>query len=113
VEPQERIIMTMAGRIAELEASIPDHLDYGDQVAADAALFGSRELRSLLDVLVGPRWPIWVAEKASAVLTDDDGDDGLSPTEELHITLAHNKYGREELQAQIDAARERDESGEE
>ncbi|MDQ0831943.1 hypothetical protein QF032_003787 [Streptomyces achromogenes] len=109
MEPQEQIILTMAGRIAELEASIPEHLAAGDPACADMALYGARELRNVLDVIVGPRWPIWVAQKAGALLADDD--DGPSLTEELHITLAHNKYAREELARQIDEARERDERG--
>lgn len=73
-------------------------------------MYGARELRNVLDVIAGPRWPIWVAEKAGALLADDD-DDGPSLTEELHITLAHNKYAREELARQIDEARERDARG--
>jgi len=110
VEPQDQIFIVMAARIAELEASIPEHLAAGRPVAADMALYGARELRNVLDLTAGPRWPIWVAERASVVLADDDG---TSLDEELNIVRAHNRFGREELQRRIDAARERDARGEE
>lgn len=62
----DQIFIVMANRVAELEASIPEHLAAGRSIAADMALYGARELRNILDLTAGPRWPVWVAEQRIA-----------------------------------------------
>lgn len=60
---EDQIFIVMANRVAELEASIPEHLAGERPDAADMALYGARELRNILDLTAGPRWPVWVAEQ--------------------------------------------------
>ncbi|MEH0587402.1 hypothetical protein QA942_26280 [Streptomyces sp. B21-106] len=67
VNPVDQIFIVMANRITELEASIPEHVAADRPVAADMALYGARELRNILDLTAGPRWPVWAAETAKAL----------------------------------------------
>lgn len=55
---------------------------------------------------------VWVQALQQAAADSVSFEVGPSLDEELHIVRAHNKFGRDALQRQIDAAAERDARGE-